>query len=78
MAVGGVSISRSTTSLNFEHLSSLGEAGTSVSAFVSRPSYQAGIAPIIGNMRAIPDIAADANPETGCPCRKSNPNILMV
>jgi hypothetical protein len=51
--------------LAFEHLASWSETGSGISSFVLRPSYQASVASIIGNMRAVPDIAADANPETG-------------
>lgn len=51
--------------LAFEHLASWSEAGSGISSFVLRPSYQASVASIIGNMRAVPDIAADANRETG-------------
>jgi kumamolisin len=65
VAVGGASISRSMATLNFLHLSSWSEAGSGVSGYVPRPSYQAGIASLVGTMRGVPDIAADANPETG-------------
>ena len=65
VAVGGVSISRSMSTLSFLHLASWSEAGSGVSRIVPRPSYQASIAAIVGTMRAVPDIAADANPETG-------------
>jgi subtilase family serine protease len=65
VAVGGVSISRSMSTLSFLHLASWSEAGSGVSSIVPRPSYQASIAAIVGTMRAVPDIAADANPETG-------------
>jgi kumamolisin len=65
VAVGGASISRSMPTLAFEHLASWSEAGSGISSFVLRPSYQASVASIIGNMRAVPDIAADANRETG-------------
>ena len=65
VAVGGVSISRSMSTLSFLHLASWSEAGSGVSSIVPRPSYQASIATIVGTIRAVPDIAADANPETG-------------
>jgi kumamolisin len=65
VAVGGVSASRDVTTLNFSHFASWSEAGAGVSVITPRPAYQSSIATTIGPMRAIPDVAALANPETG-------------
>lgn len=65
VSVGGSSISRAYPGFNFEHLSSWDEGGGGVSQYVVRPSYQSGIAIVVGTMRGVPDIAADANPDTG-------------
>jgi kumamolisin len=65
VAVGGVSVSRALADLKFLHFASWSEAGAGVSAVTQRPAYQAGFASTIGTMRAVPDIALLANPETG-------------
>jgi hypothetical protein len=40
-------------------------AGSGLSAFESRPSYQDGIQSIVGNSRGVPDLSFDSNPVTG-------------
>ena len=41
------------------------DAGGGVSSQEARPSYQSGIASIVGNARGVPDLAFDSNPITG-------------
>lgn len=64
IAVGGTSTSRSPITGQFIGESSWSEGGGGVSLFVPRPSYQNGIKTIVGAWRAVPDISADANPDT--------------
>ena len=40
-------------------------AGSGLSAFESRPSYQDGIQSIVGSSRGVPDLSFDSNPITG-------------
>jgi subtilase family serine protease len=40
-------------------------AGSGLSAFESRPSYQDGIQSIVGSARGVPDLSFDSNPVTG-------------
>src|SRR5262249_48867676 len=40
-------------------------SGGGSSAFEARPSYQSGIAGIVGSARGVPDISSDADPNTG-------------
>ena len=65
VAVGGTSNARNPLTGAFESEVTWDEAGGGISAFVARPSYQNGIAGIVGNQRGVPDIAAVANPITG-------------
>jgi kumamolisin len=74
VAVGGTSISRAVDSFNFEHHSTWGEAGGGMSTQVAIPSYQNSISAIVGANRGVPDVAADANPDTGVWVYDSNPD----
>lgn len=49
----------------FRWESSWSEAGGGLSAIVPRPAYQNNISFIVGAQRGVPDISADANPDTG-------------
>src|SRR5215468_2941435 len=65
VAAGGTTTSRDPATGNFlaEHPWDL--AGSGLSAFESRPSYQDGIQSIVGNSRGVPDLSFDSNPVTG-------------
>jgi kumamolisin len=65
VAAGGTSTSRSPITGAFFVESTWSQAGGGVSAFVARPAYQNKISAIIGGHRGVPDISADANPDTG-------------
>lgn len=69
VAVGGTTISRSlasSTFLNFQAELAWEDGGGGVSEFESQPSWQKHVAALQGaGGRAIPDVAADANPNTG-------------
>ena len=59
------SISRAVPGFNFQHYASWAEAGEGISAYYARPTYQNNISGTVGAHRGTPDIAADANPDTG-------------
>ena len=65
VAVGGTSTTRLSATGAFSGQSTWSEAGGGLSAFVARPAYQNGISAIVGGFRGVPDISADANPDTG-------------
>lgn len=73
VSVGGTSISRAIPSLNFEHYASWADGGGGPSAYYAKPAYQNGVPGITGTKRVSPDIAADANPNTGVWVFDSNP-----
>jgi subtilase family serine protease len=65
VAVGGTTVSRSPSTLNFEHEISWEDGGGGISVYEARPSYQSSISAMVGTHRGVPDVAADANPRTG-------------
>jgi pseudomonalisin len=65
VGVGGTSLTRSGSGWSESVWnSSQGSSGGGVSRAIARPSYQSSIG-ISGSTRAVPDIAADADPNTG-------------
>ncbi len=64
ISVGGTSISRDPVSGNFISEKVWQQTGGGPSAYVLRPTYQNNISSL-NNYRGVPDIAADANPNTG-------------
>jgi len=68
VCAGGTSISRSDTTGNMIAEIGWSEAGGGVSSYEPIPSYQSsnrGIASQLGGYRGVPDISANANPDTG-------------
>jgi len=65
VAAGGTSISRNPFTGSFLVETAWTETGGGVSEFEPRPSYQDGIASIIGTARGVPDLSFDSNPDTG-------------
>jgi kumamolisin len=65
VAAGGTSVSRNPTTGNFAGEGTWQQAGGGISAYTPRPAYQKGLSSIVGNYRGVPDIAADADPNTG-------------
>jgi len=61
VCVGGISFSRNSSG-SLIGLATWDEAGGGSSTYISRPSYQPSS---VGSQRGVPDISADANPETG-------------
>jgi subtilase family serine protease len=64
IAVGGTSINRSKAG-KFINQASWSMDGGGLSQYMATPSFQSGVTSVVGTHRGIPDIAADANPETG-------------
>lgn len=65
VAVGGTSLSTNYNAGDFELETTWQETGGGRSAYEPRPSYQNGIASLVGTQRGTPDVAAVANPYTG-------------
>jgi subtilase family serine protease len=65
VAVGGTSVSRNPTTGDYQYEVSWADAGAGPSVYVSRPSFQSAVAGTVGAQRSVPDISADANPDTG-------------
>jgi len=65
VSVGGTSLSRNPITGNFIFENVWQDAGGGPSAFESRPAYQNSVKHIVGSQRGTPDVAADANPNTG-------------
>ncbi len=61
VAVGGTTLNASTTTYTSESVWSGG--GGSISKFEAKPTWQAGV--LSGNFRGVPDIAFDADPNSG-------------
>jgi subtilase family serine protease len=64
VAVGGTSTNRNPTTGNLLYEGAWNQSGGGLSEYETRPGYQNSIADIAGSARAVPDVAADANPIT--------------
>jgi kumamolisin len=64
VAAGGTSVKTNTSGV-FVSESGWSGSGGGPSKYESRPSYQSGIASIVGAARGIPDVSSDADPNTG-------------
>jgi kumamolisin len=65
VAAGGTTVRRNPATGAFESEVPWDSAGGGVSVLEARPSYQSGIASIVGKYRGVPDLSFDANPTTG-------------
>ncbi len=65
VAVGGTSISRNPTNGNYIGELVWQQTGSGISAYVAKPPYQGPVSVGQGNYRVVPDIAAEADPDTG-------------
>jgi len=65
VSAGGTSLDTNPITGNFILETVWQDAGSGPSAYESRPTYQNGIRSIVGSQRGTPDLAADANPNTG-------------
>ena len=65
VCVGGTGNSRNAATGVFQGNVTWDDTGGGTSSYEARPSYQNGIAGIVGTRRGVPDIAAVADPRTG-------------
>jgi len=65
VCVGGTANSRNAATGVFQGNLAWEDTGGGTSSYETRPSYQNGIAGIVGGRRGVPDIAAIADPRTG-------------
>lgn len=72
VSAGGTTINRNTAGV-FESETAWSGSGGGPSRYESRPSYQLGISNIVKSSRGVPDLAFDANPETGVSVYDSTP-----
>ena len=73
IGVGGTSTARSLQTGDLIREIAWSDAGGGLSFYEPTPVYQAGIANIAQGARALPDVSADANPNTGLWVFDSNP-----
>jgi len=65
VAAGGTTVRRSPASGAFLGEAPWDSAGGGISPVEARPSYQSGLASIVGRYRGVPDLSFDSNPVTG-------------
>jgi subtilase family serine protease len=65
VAVGGTTLRRNPSTGAFKAESAWTEGGGGISQYEPIPAYQSTISTIVGTKRGVPDIAADADPDTG-------------
>ena len=73
VSAGGTTISRNPVTGAFQAELAWNSAGGGPSTFESRPSYQNGIAIMVGGARGTPDLSFDSDPNTGVWVVDSNP-----
>jgi kumamolisin len=65
VAVGGTTLSRNPNTGNFIFESAWNSTGGGISQYETIPSYQKGVARVVGTQRGVPDVAAAADPNSG-------------
>jgi subtilase family serine protease len=65
VAAGGTSISRNPLTGYFQEEYAWNSAGGGPSSFEFRPSFQNGVQSVVGLTRGVPDVSADADPNSG-------------
>ena len=65
VAVGGTTIARNPSTLNFEGELAWEDTGGGYSYYEPRPSFQSSISTLVGSYRGVPDVAAVGNPRSG-------------
>ncbi|HXW90756.1 MAG TPA: S53 family peptidase [Terriglobales bacterium] len=74
LAAGGTTVRRNPSTGDYIAEVSWDDAGGGISLVEPRPSYQSGIASIVGNYRGVPDLSFDSNPVTGVWVYDANAN----
>jgi subtilase family serine protease len=75
IAVGGTTISRNPSNMNFQSELAWEDTGGGFSQYEARPVFQGGISALVGTHRGVPDVAAIGNPRTGVWVYNSFDNI---
>lgn len=65
VAVGGTTLSRSVSSGAYIFESAWNSTGGGISQYETIPSWQKGVAKVVGSQRGVPDVSADADPNSG-------------
>ena len=65
VAVGGTTLSRNSSTGDFIFESAWNSTGGGLSQYESIPPYQKGVATVVGTQRGVPDVAAEADPNSG-------------
>jgi subtilase family serine protease len=65
VAVGGTTISRNPSNLNYQGEITWEDTGGGYSTYEPRPSFQGSISTLVGSSRGVPDVAAVGNPRSG-------------
>jgi kumamolisin len=71
VAVGGTTLSRSTNNGDYIFESAWNSTGGGLSQYEAIPSYQKGVAKVVGARRGVPDVSAEADPNSGIWVRDS-------
>ncbi len=77
VAVGGTTVTRNRTTGAFAGEATWGEGGGGASAHIPSPPFQTAVRDLSGTTRAIPDVAADANPYSGVNVYSSIPGSSL-
>jgi len=73
VSCGGTSVNRNTTTSAFLNETGWNDTGCGPSVYEPRPSYQNGVASVVGTKRGVSDLSFDANPNTGVYVYDSTP-----
>jgi subtilase family serine protease len=65
VSVGGTSLSRNPVTGYFQEEYAWNSGGGGPSSFETRPSYQNAVQSVVGFVRGVPDVSADADPNSG-------------
>jgi|SRR5579863_11442 len=71
VAVGGTTLSRSVRDGSYIFESAWNSTGGGLSQYEAIPSFQRGVAKVVGTQRGVPDVAAEADPNSGLWVRDS-------
>jgi subtilase family serine protease len=71
VAVGGTTLSRAAENGAFIFESAWNSTGGGLSQYETIPSYQKGVAKVVGTQRGVPDVTAEADPNSGIWVRDS-------
>src|SRR5271167_79327 len=71
VAVGGTTLSRNASTGAYIFESAWNSTGGGLSQYEAIPSYQKGVANVVGTQRGVPDVSAEADPDSGVWVRDS-------